>query len=293
MIEPPPLLTPVTASLPSGAGLLPLPDRIEPRSRLGLGVDLRTTQPGVVELAAIPDHRLKVHAGPPVRGACRFHTFVYARGDVDIYPAGTSDVWREEETSTSVMLQLSPALLRRAAEEMGLDPDRAGLEPRHQFRDPQIEHIAWALDAERRAGHPGGLLYTESLGLALAVHLLGRYPATQELKHGLSAAQLRRLTTYIEDHLDQDLTLTRLAAVAEVSASHLKTLFKRSTGLPVHAYVVQRRVERARELLARGELPASQVALEAGFTHQSHMARWMRRTLGVTPTALLKGSRTA
>jgi AraC family transcriptional regulator len=290
MIESPP--TPATAPSLPGAGLLPLPVQETPRSRLGLRVDLHTTRPGRVELAAVPDHRLKIHAGPPVRGACQFHRFEYARGDVDIYPAGTSDIWQEDGASTSVMIQLTPALLRRAAEEMGLNPDRAGLEPRHQFRDPQIEHIAWALDAERRAGHPAGLLYTESLGLALAVHLLGQYPATQALKPGLSAAQLRRLTDFIEAHLDQDLTLTRLAAVADVSASHLKTLFKRSTGLPVHAYVVQRRVERARVLLAHSDLPMSQVALESGFTHQSHMARWMRRTLGVTPTAVLKGSRT-
>jgi AraC family transcriptional regulator len=294
MIEPPPTL--MTAPTPSDAGLLPVTGQAVTaqngaRSRLGLRVDLHTTRPGIIELGASPDHRLKVHAGPPVRGACNVERFVYARGDVDIYPAGTSDVWREEDASTSVMLQIAPALLRRAAEEMGLDPDRTGLEPRHHFRDPQIEHIAWALDAERRAGHPAGLLYTESLGLALAVHLLGRYPAAEALKHGLSARQLRQLTAYIEEHLDQELTLSRLAAVADVSASHLKTLFKRSTGLPVHAYVVQRRVERARALLARGELPASQVAREAGFTHQSHMARWMRRTLGVTPTAVVKGSR--
>jgi AraC family transcriptional regulator len=169
-----------------------------------------------------------------------------------------------------------------------LDPDRAGLEPRHQFRDPQIEHIAWALDAERRAGYPGGLLYTESLGMALAVHLLGRYRAPLGRPRGLSKAQLRRLTAYIENHLDQNLSLARLARVAEVSASHLKTSFRRSTGLPVHEYVVQRRVERAKALLLRGELPASQVALEAGFAHRSHMARWMRRVLGVTPTSVAR-----
>jgi AraC family transcriptional regulator len=281
----------VTALYPVTAPPPPLPHWDEPRARLGLRVDLRTTLPGVVELEALPDHRLKIHAGAPVQGACRFHRFLYTRGDVDIVPAGTSDVWQEEQSSTSLMLQLSPSLLRRAAEDMGLDPDRAGLEPRHQFRDPQIEHIAWALDAERRAANPSGLLYTESLGLALAVHLLGRYPAPLQSGPGLSRRQLQRLTAYIEEHLDQDLSLAHLAAVAELSASHLKTLFKRSMGLPVHEYVVQRRVERARELLLRGDLPVSQVALEAGFAHQSHMARWMRRILGVTPTAVARGSR--
>jgi AraC family transcriptional regulator len=251
----------------------PAPKRDEARARIGLRVDLRTTPPGVVELEALADHRLKVHASGPVRGSCRAQRFVYTRGDVDIFPAGASDVWEEEHASTSLVLQLSPSLLQRAAQDMGLDPARAGLAPRHKFRDPQIEHIAWALDAERRAGSPGGRLYAESLGLGLAVHLLGHYPALQRLRSGLSAPQLRRVKAYVEEHLDRVLSLTLLAGVAGVSASHLKTLFKRATGLPVHEYVVQRRVERAKALLLRGELPASQVALDAGFSHQSHMAR--------------------
>ena len=263
---------------------------IEGRARLSLRVDLQTTPPGQVELAALPDHRLKIHAGTPVQGACRADRFRYTRGDVDIFPAGMSDVWQVDDVDTALVLYVAPGLLRRAADEMGLDPDRAGLEFRHQLRDPQIEHIAWALDAERRAGNPGGLLYAESLGLALAIHLLGRYPALAESGHGLSPRQLRSLTAYVEEHLDQDLSLDHLSAVVGLSASHLKTLFKRSTGLPVHEYVVQRRVERARALLAKGDLPASQVALEAGFAHQSHMARWLRRILGVTPTAISRGT---
>src|SRR5687767_6795322 len=120
----------------------------EPRARLGLLVDVQTTAPGIVELQALTDHRLKVHAGAPVRGTCRVQRFLYTRGDIDILPAGMSDVWHDEDSNTSLMLQLSPSLLRRAAEETGMDPDVAGLEPRHQIRDPQIEHIAWALDAE-------------------------------------------------------------------------------------------------------------------------------------------------
>ncbi|MGK3962887.1 helix-turn-helix domain-containing protein [Sorangium sp. So ce118] len=263
-------------------------EQAAPRPRLGMRVDVLTTQAGVIALEASDDHRLRVLAGPPVRGICGVQRLLYTRGDIDILPAGFADVWEEEDANTSLILRLSPSLLRRAAIDMGRDPDKAGLDLRHQLRDPQIQHIAWALDAERMAGYPSGLLYTESLGLALAVHLLGRSPAPSKPPRGLSKLQLRRLTSYIEEHLDQNLSLERLAGVAEVSASHLKTLFKRSTGLPVHEYVVQRRVERAKALLLRGDLPASQVAIEAGFAHQSHMARCMRRVLGVTPTALAR-----
>lgn len=76
-----------------------------------------------------------------------------------------------------------------------------------------------------------------------------------------------------------------------LSASHFKTVFKRSTGVTAHEYVIRRRVERAKLLLRRGDLAASAIALDAGFAHQGHMARWMRRILGVTPAAIARGAR--
>jgi AraC family transcriptional regulator len=233
-----------------------------------LRVDLRTTPPGVLKLEALAEHRVKIHAGAPVRGACRLHQrFLYRHGDIDILPAGLSDTWCEEDRGTALVVQFAPSLLERAARRMGIRPGR--LEPRYQLRDAQIEHIAWALDAARDTwGNP---LYTESLGTALAVHLLNHYAVAAE------PHRLARAIAYIEDNLGEDLSIARLAAVARLSPSHFKTLFRRSIGVPVHRYIVERRVARARELLEREALPASQVALEAGFAHQSHMARWLRR----------------
>jgi AraC family transcriptional regulator len=141
---------------------------------------------------------------------------------------------------------MAPSLLHRTADEMGLPAERARLGERHQFRDAQIEHIALALDAERRAGFPNGTLYTDSLGTALAVHLIAGQQIDTAPAQGLTRPQLRRVTEYIEANLDGDLSLSTLAAIAGLSASHLKTQFKRSTGLPVHEYVVHRRVDRAR-----------------------------------------------
>jgi AraC family transcriptional regulator len=259
------------------------------RPRFGLSVDvLHNTRRGSVELEATSDHRLKIHASMPVRGTCGAHAFVYTRGDLDIVPAGASDRWHEEDASVSLILRLAPALLTSAAEELGLDPSRAGLAPRHQFKDAQVEHIAWALEAERSAGNPNGTLFAESMGYSLALHLLGHYGTRADKRRVLSKRQRSDLTEYIEQYLDRDLSLTKLAAVAGLSASHLKTLFKSTLGLTVHEYVVQRRVERAKELLLAGKLPAAQIALEAGFAHQSHMARCMRKRLGVTPSALTR-----
>ena len=56
--------------------------------------------------------------------------------------------------------------------------------------------------------------------------------------------------------------------------------------MPLHQYVIIRRVERARELLQSSQMPIAEVALEVGFAHQSHLARWTRRLLGVSPKEL-------
>lgn len=253
----------------------------------GLQVDLLALRPGIVTFDAVPDHRIRIQANA-ASGICEGKRFAYAPGELDLLPAGSAAQWQEDGDSVSVVLRFPPSLLQRTAEDLGWDGARVGLAPRHQLRDPQIEHLAWALHADREAGHPGGPIYAESLGLALAAHLVARHRMPQVPLQGLSKAQLQRVTDYVEAHLDQDLSIARLADVAGISASHLKVLFKRSTGLPVHAYIVRRRVERARTLLLRRELPASQIALEAGFAHQSHMVRSLRRVLGSAAAPLMR-----
>ena len=114
-------------------------------------------------------------------------------------------------------------------------------------------------------------------------------PATPE--NGLSPRALKRVTEHIEAHVNQRLALAELAKVAGVSASHFKALFKRSTGLPVHQYVIRRRVERARLLLLEQPITIADVAAQTGFANQSHLARWMRRVAGVTPTDVLRRDR--
>lgn len=261
-----------------------------PRTRLpaDIQVDRHVTRPGPVVLKATAEHRIKVHTGRPVTGNCGVSRFRYAHGDIDLLPAGSADAWEEDEASTSVVLHFAPGLFARIAEELGLDGAQVGLQTRHQVRDARIAHLAWALEEDRRAGQPSGRLYTDSLSTALLAHLAMQHRIARPAHRGLAKSRLQRVTDYIEAHLDEALSLARLSEVAGLSASHLKTQFKRATGLPVHAYVIRRRVERARELLAKGELPASQVALEAGFAHQSHMTRSLRRVLGEASALLLR-----
>jgi AraC family transcriptional regulator len=145
-----------------------------------------------------------------------------------------------------------------------------------------------ALDAELREGGPGGPLLAESLGNVLAVQLLRYFgaPGSADLHSGgvLPKHKFRVVIEYIHDHLDAELSLDHLAAVAHVSPYHFARLFKHSTGLPPHQYVIARRVERAKELLREPDRPAlAEVATEVGFSDQSHFTRHFKRLVGVTP----------
>jgi AraC family transcriptional regulator len=270
------------------------------RSWGGLRAALLETPAGPLHAPASPHHCLALHIGRPVRAICRCdgrtHRRLQSRGDIDLVPAGLPGVWEDDRSASVLVVSVSSALLQSAAAGLGLDAERIELRPQFQLRDPQLQHIGWALEAELRAELPGESLYGESLAMALAARLVQRYRARSDdaaraPEGGLSPRQRRRVAEYIEEHIGERLSLAELAAVAGLGASHFKTLFKRSMGSPVHQYVVRRRVERARRLLEESASPPAEVALRAGFTDQSHMARWMRRLLGVTPTAVLRHPR--
>ncbi len=262
------------------------------RSWTGLEATLCDTSGGFTETARFPKHSVSMHVGAPTQATCRCDGSVSRRfqsaGDIDIVPAGFCGAWEDEGPTTMLIVSVSPSLVRTTAEEMGVNPDRVSIAPQLALRDPQLEHIGWALKAELETGEPFGRLYAEGLGVALTAHLLRRYASIvpQRIASGLSKRRLQRVTDYIHDHLAYDLTLAELAGIANLSPSHFKALFKQSVGMPVHQYVIRSRVAHATELVLGGTLPLCDVALQAGFANQSHMARCMRRVTGVTPGAL-------
>ena len=147
--------------------------------------------------------------------------------------------------------------------------ETVSLTPKFQLRDPRLESIAWAIKAEIEAAIPSDRTYAEMLGMALAIRLVESNGQKRIDTAGLSATltsrQQRRLAEFIEDHIDQSLSLADLAAVAGLSVSHLKPLFRATFGMPIHKYVLTRRVERARLLLLAADMPIAQVALESGL----------------------------
>jgi AraC family transcriptional regulator len=241
-------------------------------------------------------HNVSMQVGRPllVTSRCNGETLrrLQVPGDVKIVPPGVPRVWETESATIKLSMYLSPTLMFSTAEAMGVDPDRVAIAPRLHVRDPRIEYIGWAVKAELEAAEPLGRIYGDSLGIALASHLLRAYApvAAQRDNDRLPRRRLTRVLGYVRANIASDLSLAELAKIAGVSPSHFKTLFKETVGMPVHQYVIRRRVEYAAELLQAGDCALADVALQAGFANQSHMARCIRRMLHVTPAGLRAAS---
>lgn len=108
---------------------------------------------------------------------------------------------------------------------------------------------------------------------------------------GLAPGALRRVREYIEEHVTENISLETLAEVADLSRCHFARAFKQSVGTAPHAYLMQRRLERAERLLVETDAPLCQVALDSGFGDQSTFSRYFRRNFGVTPRSFRRARR--
>jgi AraC family transcriptional regulator len=154
-------------------------------------------------------------------------------------------------------------------------------------RDLVINRIGLLGQKELSQGGVGGRLYAEGLGTSLAVHLLRQYSTSPRgpmiHKGGLASRALRRVMEYINEHLHDELSLAELARTAKLSPHYFATVFRAGTGMSPHRYVIERRIDRARDLLRRHDKTISEIAYAVGFSSQSHLTANFRRTTGMTP----------
>lgn len=160
----------------------------------------------------------------------------------------------------------------------------------HFTSDIKIRTLARLLASTDTYGGPLDLVFVESVGLAIATRLLGvggtGLSAPAARGHApLAKWRLRRTLDYIEANIQNSMSLTELSRVADLSRMHFAAQFKVATGQTPHAYVLSRKIARAKRLLPDSNLAISQVAIELDFSSSAHFTQVFKLLVGETPSS--------
>jgi len=195
---------------------------------------------------------------------------------------------------------LDPAMLRSIAErDLNLGDRPPKILPSHSIQDERLWELGRRLTEELKWPRYGSRLYFESMCVQIVIHLL-RYhssihaPSEPEYA-GIADERIVRAVELIHDSLGFDLSLETLADEAGLSVGHFISAFREAMGRPPYQYVLEQRVEKAKELLANPTRSIASISFDVGFSSQSHLTSVFRRVTGMTPKRyrdeLARGSR--
>ena len=161
------------------------------------------------------------------------------------------------------------------------------LSPDLGSEDPVLMNAARAIGEEIQDRSPLSTLLVESYVAMIFIHLHRKQTYTPAVRKagGLTPRKLNRIMEKIEEDLAVDLSLSQLADLGGLSIPHFCRAFKQTTGCPPYAFIIRRRIERAKESLRYSDMPITNIALDCGFSSSSHFTNAFRREVGMSPGA--------
>lgn len=208
-------------------------------------------------------------------------------GGITVAPRGFGGRFDCDGRPIASNVFISRNRLERSAEAMGI-ARAPELLPRLNFEDSKLFAILSLISAEAEASDAHSRLFLERLLDLLCVQLLRAHAAFPIIAvddcAGLRPFQVRRVTDYMVQHLDEPIGLQELADLIRLSRFHFCTAFRKATGSTPHHWLVRLRIGRACELLADDRLSITEVALGVGYQTPSSFAHAFRAMVGATPT---------
>ena len=222
-----------------------------------------------------------------VRTRGRDLRFTSRPGTLFLLPRGTVDEINWRGATQRIAVSVHPRLLTNALDETAHLEDFEITEHWHLI-DRHLSALLLEMTADLEDDSPAGRIYGESLANALAVYLLNRYAVRSirpvAYKGGLPGYRLKRVLDFIAESLEEDISLSQLAAIADMSPHYFSQLFKQSTGRAPHQFVLLKRIEHAKKQLCNPKSSVTNAAFAAGFQNLSHFARVFREFEGTTPS---------
>ncbi|WP_338561985.1 AraC family transcriptional regulator [Erwinia sp. E_sp_B01_3] len=208
-----------------------------------------------------------------------------------LMPENSESTWDIRSEFSFVHLYCTDQHLRHLAEQIwDKSPASISLDEKVFSEDVRItqlyRHFLLSSDWQQNANH----LTLSSASTLLMTHLLQHYSEVlwklPAVRGGLAPGVLRTLIAFIEENLASSLTLAELALQAGLSEFHFARMFRQSTKLAPHQYVMQRRMAKAEHLVRHSRLPLTEIALACGFSSSSHFSNRFRSVYGFAPSAL-------
>ena len=222
----------------------------------------------------------------------RFKREEIIKGSCVIIAANTSQYAEWDKESGALTLAIDPTVFAQTIYEV-IDPDTIELLPQFATPDPFIYQVGLRLKSALTKQSNTSRLYAETLVNSLILHLLEHYSTTRpNLRESISGQlpryKLQQVIDYINAYLDRDLSLKELSTLVQMSPHYFSGLFKQSTGITPHQYIISCRIERAKYLIRQNKLSLAEIATQVGFVDQSHLHRHFKRLVGVTPKTYAK-----
>lgn len=211
----------------------------------------------------------------------------YDTGDCGIVPYGQENIIRWFENTKFIVIQIEPKFIQRF-----LQIKDFSLAEHRGISDRVVYDFAMEVKQEMEQGRQQAEMYIQSLAICLSIHLGTKYQASGKSiyapKGKLSSLQLKQLLEYCNVFLHDDFGVDDLAALVHLSPFHFTRLFKNTVGVAPYQFVLQMKIERAKQLIKKGKSSLSQIAYELGFADQAHLSNTFRKVVGVSPSQFLR-----
>jgi AraC-like DNA-binding protein len=153
--------------------------------------------------------------------------------------------------------------------------------------DPIVHHLGQTLAASLEQPRHTSKIFLDHVRHALNCHYVHSYGEakipSRRFRGGLAPWQMRRATELLAAHLDGNIGLDQVAAACELSVSHFARAFKKTFQRPPHRWLIERRVDRAKDLLSNSRLPLADIAARCGFADQPALNRAFKRIYRISP----------